>query len=97
MTIWPGASSPDDLLSSSEGALISVRVAVDPRRLEDLLECLAALPFPVNPEIFHGLPTLVEFPAWQDWLPVVKRALSASGFPLQSVSTRSMLETLSAS
>jgi hypothetical protein len=97
MSVWRGATTPDHFLSGAEGELISVRISANPRDLEDLLECLAALPFPVNPEIRHGLPTAVEFPAWCDWLPLVRQALSASGFDPENVSVRPMLSAVTAS
>lgn len=40
-------------LSSEEGALVSVAIRVEPRRLEALLEALAQVAFPINPQIYH--------------------------------------------
>ncbi|HYZ86494.1 MAG TPA: hypothetical protein VE621_18915 [Bryobacteraceae bacterium] len=62
-------------LSGPEGELLSVRVSVAPRLLEDLLECLAGLPFPVNPQLYHGVPTVVEFPAYSKQLGQVQKAV----------------------
>ena len=61
-------------LFGREGELISLSVATDPKLLEDLLEALASLDFPVNPQLYHR-PTevLVEFPAY---LSQVERARS---------------------
>ena len=41
-------------LTGSEGELVQVRIAAEPRCLEELLDCLAGLPFPVNPQLYHG-------------------------------------------
>ena len=42
-----------------------VRVGVAAREVEDVLETLAGLDFPVNPELFHsGGETIIEFPAY---------------------------------
>ena len=40
-------------LCGREGALVCVSISVDPRSLESLLEALAELDFPINPQIFH--------------------------------------------
>lgn len=81
-------------LSGTEGELVSVRVSVDPRALEELLECLACLSFPINPQLYHGRPTFVEFPAFEGRLAEVRRALAAHGFDPESVSVRTMVAWL---
>ena len=40
-------------LCGREGVLVSVSIHVDPRHLESLLEALAHLQFPINPQIYH--------------------------------------------
>jgi hypothetical protein len=40
--------------------MLAVSIRVDPRRLEALLEALALVPFPINPQIHHGSETVVE-------------------------------------
>ncbi len=82
------------ILTGIGGELTSVRVSVEPRALEDLLECLASLTFPVNPEIRHGVPTVVEFPAWLDRLSEVEVALNAGGFDQSALEARDMLATI---
>ncbi len=94
-------------LLSAEGELVIVRIAVDPRRLEQLLETLSQVPFPINPEIFHNIPvagplsgsqgtayetTVVEFPAYSGRLPEVRDLLSAQGFDPASVRSQNVLE-----
>jgi len=81
-------------LAGSEGELVSVRISTDPRSLEDLLECLAGVSFPVNPELFHGVPTIVEFPAYERRLPEVRQALRAAGFDPAALTVSRMLEKL---
>lgn len=96
MSVWQAVSSATSL-SGSEGELVSVRVSVEPRLLEELLECLASLAFPVNPEIFHGVPTTVEFPAWQARLFEVRDAVRAWGFHTNCIDVKRMADTISAS
>ena len=84
-------------LVGSEGELDSVSIVVDPRLLERLLEALADLPFPVNPEIHHGEArhvTTVEFPAYASHMPEIRRAVAARGFDPACVSVKSMLEQI---
>ena len=54
MSGWklPGSVS-NTALFGLEGELVLARVSVDARHLEDLLESLAALEFPVNPQLLH--------------------------------------------
>ena len=82
-------------LSGSEGELVSVRVSVEPRLLEDLLESLAAVSFPINPQIFHGLPTVVEFPAYELRLEELRLILRQSGFDSGSIQIHPMLDAIS--
>jgi hypothetical protein len=77
-------------LSSAAGELVSVRVTVQPRQLEKLLECLACVSFPVNPQIYHGVPTTVEFPAYENALAEVRNMLMAYDFDPSCMSTDSM-------
>ncbi|HEY6390487.1 MAG TPA: hypothetical protein VIX89_04365 [Bryobacteraceae bacterium] len=63
-----------------EGELISLRISVDPKHLEDLLETLALLDFPVNPQLYHrpGQVT-VEFPAYSARVNEVRNAIRDHG------------------
>lgn len=96
-------------LSSTEGALVSVSIRVEPRDLEDLLEALAKVDFPINPQIYHEaeiilldsqglehseLTTLVEFPAYLGRLEGVYGAIESEGFARESVLVTSMLDEL---
>jgi len=86
MSVWSVTVSPDLPLSGEEGALLSVSVSVEPSRLEALLDALAFLDFPINPEIHHDAgtaqnpATLVEFPAYEKRLPEIRAVLEACGF-----------------
>lgn len=81
MRIWPGNFSTDcPSLHGSEGELISISVRVEPRLLEQLLETLAQLPFPIHPQIYHLPGTIVEFPAYASWLGEVRDSLKRAGF-----------------
>ncbi len=87
---------PSPALGGAEGELVSVRVFVEPRLLEELLEALASVSFPVNPQIFHqpGPDTLVEFPAYTGRLSEVRDALKDAGFDPAAVIVRPMLTQL---
>jgi hypothetical protein len=102
-------SVPPDCLATSEGALISISIAVQPRNLESLLEALAEVAFPVNPGIFHDAAivtrysdgrkeiqstTLVEFPAYEGRVDEVRRALERCGFGGDCIQVTAMLEDL---
>jgi hypothetical protein len=109
MSVWPAVTATSPSLAGTEGALVSVSVSVDPPRLEELLDALAQLEFPINPQIYHeasliyGYPdnheeeqptTLVEFPAYESHLPEIERILAFYGFPPGSVHATAMLEEL---
>ncbi len=109
MSVWP--PEPSAALSGSDGALASLSIDVDPRFLESLLEALARLSFPVNPQIYHEAEmvyryadgheeteaaTLVEFPAYAGQLKEVREALAAFGFDPSSVYVTWMLAEIHA-
>lgn len=77
---------PGDVLCGSSGELVMVRVVVSAKDLEETLETLAELDFPVNPELFHrGAETTIEFPAYSGQLPRIFEALRDKG-ALETVS-----------
>jgi hypothetical protein len=94
MSVWPTSLPAHALLSGREGELIQVQIRTEPRLLEDLLECLASVPFPINPQIYHGLPTIVEFPAYERHLYEVRDALRSFGFDSSALRVSSMLEAI---
>ena len=93
MSVWP-ALAPSPSLSSSEGVLVCVSIDVDPRFLEELLEALARVEFPINPRIYHEPTTLVEFPAYSGRLDEVRQALAAHRFDPDSIRVTSMLDEI---
>jgi hypothetical protein len=108
MSVRPN-SHPPNVLVGSEGELVAVRLCVEPRLLEDLLEALAEVGFPINPQIHHlaGVAyldrdgkrestcgTLVEFPAYRSRVDEVRHALERYGLPVDSLEVRSMLAEL---
>lgn len=107
MSVWPRPADNRRALAGSEGTLISIAVHVEPRHLETLLEALAQLSFPINPQIYHDASvrylygdgreeaeptTLVEFPAYETRLPEVRRMLAAFGFPADALHATGMLD-----
>lgn len=81
MSVWPVlAKESVPTLHTTEGELVCVRLFAESRSLEDVLDVLASVPFPVNPEIRHGSPfTTVEFPAYVNRLRDVRDALDGAG------------------
>ena len=111
MSVRPEMISSLPSLMGAEGELVSIRVCVEARLLEKLLDALAGLSFPVNPQIYHqagvgyvypdgreeiAATTLVEFPAFSSRVAEVKRVLRAGGLAPDSVHVRSMLEDIHA-
>jgi hypothetical protein len=111
MSVWSGAEPASPSLSTGEGDLVSLSINVQPRSLETLLEALAQLDFPINPEIYHDAAlvyryhdgreetqatTLVEFPAYQGQLPRVRSALAAFGFDPAIVYVAGMMDAIHA-
>jgi hypothetical protein len=109
MSVWPDV--PAAALSGNHGALVSISIDVDARDLESLLEALARLSFPVNPQIYHQAAlvyiyadgrqetettTLVEFPAYDGQLNQVREGLLACGFDPERVQVTDMLSEIHA-
>jgi len=109
MSVWSGAEPASPSLSTGEGDLVCVSIDVEPRNLEDLLEALAQLDFPINPEIYHDAAmvylyadgreetrpvTLVEFPAYRGRLTEVRTALEAFGFDPAIVYVSGMMDAI---
>ena len=109
MGVWPDTVPSGPSLSGSEGALVSVSISVESRRLESLLETLAQIGFPINPQIFHDAlvvylypdrheeteaTTLVEFPAYAERIAEVQHSLEANGFDPGAIQVTSMLDEI---
>ncbi len=68
-------------LFGQEGELISLSVRTEAKLLEQLLETLASLDFPINPQLYHRpAHVLVEFPAYTSQVVKVQEALACNGF-----------------
>lgn len=81
MSVWPAPATEPPSLYGTEGELVSLLVSVDPRHLEELLETLAQLEFPVNPRITHNHSRVtVGFPAYSGRVDEVRKLLDRSGF-----------------
>ena len=92
MSVWPPPIASVPSLFGREGELVLLRVTVEPRLLEDLLDVLARLDFPVNPELHHRpAQVTVEFPAYQARVDEVREALRTHGFDPAAVEVANML------
>lgn len=75
-----------------EGELVLLRINVEPRLLEDLLEALSSVDFPVNPQLYHRTGQVsVEFPAYSTHVDRVRDALGANGFDPKSLELSAVL------
>ena len=91
MSVWPNTS-----LTTSEGELFSISIAVEPRRLEALLEALAHASFPINPRIRHGAVTRVDFPAYENRMTEIESVLTAYGFGAAQICATPMVQEIHA-
>ena len=92
MNAWRQGETPAASLFGSEGELVLLRVTVEPKLLEDLLEALAHLDFPVNPELQHrAAQVVVEFPAYAGKVDEVRRTLQAYRFDPDALETTRIL------
>ena len=81
MSVRPDDSSLPLALFGLEGELVSLRISVEPKLLEDLLEALSSLDFPVNPQLYHRhAQVTVDFPAYSAQVDHVRDALRQGGF-----------------
>jgi len=81
MSIWPASQGTVPALFGAEGELVLLQISVEPRLLEDLLEVLARLEFPVNPDLSHKPNSVsVEFPAYSGRVEEVRKLLNIHGF-----------------
>jgi hypothetical protein len=86
MSVRPDDSGLPLALFGLEGELVSLRISVEPKLLEDLLEALSSLDFPVNPQLYHRpAQVTVEFPAYSAQVEHVREALRGNGFNPQSL------------
>lgn len=92
MSVRPDDSGLPFALFGLEGELISLRITVEPKLLEDLLETLSSLDFPVNPQLYHRHAEVsVEFPAYSSQVDHVRDALRRNGFNPKSLELSAVL------
>ncbi len=109
MSVWPNTLPVTPSLSTAEGTLVSLSIHVEPHCLESLLEALAHVSFPINPQIYHDAAmvyryadgrevtesiTLVEFPAYLGRLDEVRRGLEAYSFDAECIRVTGMLDEI---
>lgn len=109
MSVRPESLPASPALSGSEGDLVSVHICVKPHLLERLLDTLASVSFPINPQIYHQAgvghvfadgreeiepTTIVEFPAFSARLPEVRAVLKVNGLPAESMHVWGMLDDI---
>ncbi len=83
------------LFAGPEGELLLVRLQVPAVNLETVLDSLALLPFPINPELRHGYPeSVVEFPAYATRTEEIRCVLDASGLTGVRVSVSPLMLSL---
>ena len=81
-------------LTGLEGELVLIRIRVEARLLEDLLEALAEVPFPLNPQIYHYPETVVEFPAYSSRVTEIVTAITKRGFDAGQMQVANLLEAI---
>ena len=90
MTVLHADAKPS--LFGQDGELISVSISVEPRLLEDLLDALASLDFPVNPQLYHHTAEVwVEFPAYSSQLEKIRGVVTRRGFEAGSIQHQRVL------
>jgi len=100
MSVWSTTVAGTLPLLGTEGALVSVSITIEPPRLEALLDALAHLDFPINPQICHDAgpathpAAVVEFPAYEKRLPEIRGLLEICGFPAKSMTATPMLDSI---
>ena len=93
MSVWHNPSAAVPALLGLEGELVVASIVVEPHQLEELLDALARVPFPINPQIYHQS-GVVEFPAYAQRLSEVRAALESRGFDASILRVRNMLDAL---
>ena len=92
MSVRPDDTGLPFALFGLEGELVSLRMTIEPKLLEDLLETLSSLDFPVNPQLFHRHAQVsVEFPAYSTQVDRVRDALRHNGFNPKSLESAAVL------
>jgi hypothetical protein len=95
MSVWHNPGAAAQALLGLEGELVVASIVVEPQALEELLDALAHVPFPINPQIYHQS-GVVEFPAYVQRLSEVRATLESFGFDPSILRVRNMLDALHA-
>ena len=89
--VRPNYLPPTHSLAGRDGELIVIRITVEARHLERLLEALAETGYHINPQVFPNSPegARVEFPAYEAWTePIASGLLRAGLDPAEFVASR---------
>jgi hypothetical protein len=69
------------IYASQIGDLLRIAITIPPRDVERLLDSLANLQFPINPDLkYEEWQTTVEFPGYREWLPDLRGMLARDRF-----------------
>jgi hypothetical protein len=64
-------------MTAALNELLLISITIPPRDVERLLEALAELPYPINPDLkYEEWQTTVAFPAYISWLPELRTMLT---------------------
>jgi hypothetical protein len=79
--IRPNYLPPTHSLAGRDGELVLIRITVEPRLLERLIEALGETSYHINPQVFPNSPAgaLVEFPAYESWIGLIGDAVKREG------------------
>lgn len=92
MSIWPASQGTAPALFGADGELVLLQISVEPRLLEELLDVVARLDFPVNPELYHQQNSVsVEFPAYSGRIDEVRKLLKVYSFDPECLSVARVL------
>ena len=85
-------------LAGRDGELILIRITVEPRALERLLESLAVTTFHINPQLLPNTPqgARVEFAAYESWIGPIREGLKRNGLePVEFEAIRMIIKLAS--
>ena len=89
--IRPHLLPPTHSLAGRDGELLLIRITVEPRSLERLLDSLAETSYHLNPQVFPNSPqgAGVEFPAYESWIAPIGEGIRKNGLePVEFEATR---------
>jgi hypothetical protein len=93
MNYWPAPGTAPALVGA-DGELILLYIDVEPKLLEDFLDLLARLDFPVNPDLHHHANCVtVSFPAYSGRIEEIRQLMSSYGFDPKSLVAEHALAT----